>query len=124
MQSYGLIVEGEPKGKGRPRFTRHGQVYTPNETREYEERIRKAYEGPKFEDAVYVKIIAYYQMPKKAKSFFPMKKPDLDNIAKIILDSLNGVAYDDDKQVVRLLVVKYWTTDYPRVEIRLNEWGE
>lgn len=33
-------------------------------------------------------------------------KPDCDNIAKAILDALNGVAYDDDKQVVRLHVEK------------------
>lgn len=124
MLTYKLIIEGEPKGKGRPRANRKGWIYTPNETREYEERIRSAYEGPKFMDSVYVKIRAYYLKAKSSKGLFPLKKPDADNVAKIILDSLNGVAYADDKQVVRLTVIKEWTTDYPRVEVTLKEWGE
>ena len=37
---------------------------------------------------------------------FPTKKPDVDNIAKVYLDSLNKVVYKDDKQIVDLLVVK------------------
>ena len=47
-------------------------------------------------------------------------KPDLDNLAKIILDSLNGIAFDDDKQVVKLEVEKYYS-DRPRAEIWLTE---
>ena len=37
---------------------------------------------------------------------YPLKKPDVDNVAKIILDALNGIAYKDDKQVVTLIVKK------------------
>lgn len=37
---------------------------------------------------------------------YPLKKPDVDNVAKIILDALNGIAYRDDKQVVTLIVKK------------------
>ena len=37
---------------------------------------------------------------------YPLKKPDVDNVAKIILDALNGIAYRDDKQVVELYVKK------------------
>ena len=49
----------------------------------------------------------------------PTRKPDTDNIAKICLDALNGVAYDDDSQVTVLLVLKKWS-ERERVEIVLE----
>lgn len=42
---------------------------------------------------------------------FPTVKPDTDNIAKSILDSLNKIAYLDDKQVVKLEVEKYYAAN-------------
>ncbi len=47
-------------------------------------------------------------------------KPDLDNVAKAVLDACNGVLYDDDKQVVQLRVEKAYCTD-PRTEIYAHE---
>lgn len=35
-----------------------------------------------------------------------MHKPDADNIGKIILDALNGIAYADDNQVTQLNIKK------------------
>ncbi|XZN30187.1 RusA family crossover junction endodeoxyribonuclease [Clostridium perfringens] len=49
----------------------------------------------------------------------PTKKPDVDNIAKIILDSLNGVAYKDDSQIVDLRIIKSYTEETERVEFEL-----
>jgi len=51
---------------------------------------------------------------------FPTIKPDTDNIAKSILDSLNGIAYKDDKQVVRLKVDKYYA-EIPSVSVEIKE---
>ena len=48
------------------------------------------------------------------------KKCDCDNLAKSILDSLNGIAYDDDSQVCRLIVEKIYGEN-PRVEVKLKE---
>ena len=50
----------------------------------------------------------------------PIKKPDMDNIAKIILDSLNGLAYLDDKQVTKLVIWKKYG-DIPKVEVNINK---
>lgn len=50
----------------------------------------------------------------------PTKKPDLDNVAKIVLDSLNGIAYSDDSQIVKLNVEKHYSEN-PRVEVTLYE---
>lgn len=51
----------------------------------------------------------------------PTKKPDADNIAKIILDSLNGIAYKDDAYVADFRVIKEYTEDEERVEFELSE---
>ena len=82
------------------------------------------------EGAVRAEITAYYGIPKSAGrragadmmsgKLRPTKKPDLDNVAKIVLDSLNGAAYKDDAAVVELVVEKYYS-ETPRVEVRLVE---
>ena len=48
------------------------------------------------------------------------KKPDADNIAKIILDSLNGLAYKDDSQVSALMVLKDYGTEN-KIIVELEE---
>ena len=53
----------------------------------------------------------------------PTLKPDADNIAKIICDGLNSIAYKDDKQIISLQVLKVWTDGIERVEVELNESG-
>ena len=50
----------------------------------------------------------------------PTTKPDCDNLAKSILDSLNGLAYQDDKQVVELEVKKFYA-EQPEVKVKLME---
>ena len=50
----------------------------------------------------------------------PIKRPDADNIAKIVLDALNGIAYKDDSQIVDLSVPKRYS-DKPRVEIFIEQ---
>lgn len=82
------------------------------------------------EGAVRAEITAYYGIPKSASKrtradmlsryIRPAKKPDLDNVAKIVLDSLNGLAYKDDAAVVELVAEKYYS-ETPRVEVRLEE---
>lgn len=125
-----FIIDGTPQGKGRPRFG-NGHAYTPEKTRDYEElvgweykrQVNKFYEG-----AVAIFIYAYYAVPKSAKErakmlsgeIRPQGKPDIDNIAKIICDSLNGIAYKDDAQVVELRVYKYYA-ETPCVKVLVGE---
>lgn len=125
-----FIIPGEPRGKGRPRFA--GHAYTDQATRAYEDKIRweyKAAGGNSIAGPVEVKIMAYHAVPKSASkakagqmlegAILPTKKPDADNIAKAILDGLNGLAYMDDKQVVSLAVDKqYDQVGYVQVSIR------
>ena len=50
----------------------------------------------------------------------PTKKPDIDNIGKVVMDALNKIAFDDDSQVIKLLVEKVYGEE-PRVEITIGE---
>ena len=129
-----LIVPGRIQAKQRPRFTKFG-VYTPEETKRYESLIKCLYfekygikkieKGP-----VKVKIFAYFKIPttasektkQKLLGSFVIKKPDLDNIAKIVLDGLNKVAYYDDNQISELYIQKtYSTEEYLQVIISATE---
>jgi len=108
-------VPGKPKGKQRPRIGKWG-AYTPKQTVEYEKYIRECFnemnDGKWFkcDCAIMVEIKAYFKEPKKNAGEYAMTRTDCDNIAKIILDALNDVAYNDDKQVVGLVVEKFWGT--------------
>ena len=50
------------------------------------------------------------------------KKPDVDNIAKAVLDALNGIAYDDDKQITSLVIDKKYGE--PRIDVSMGELNE
>ena len=49
------------------------------------------------------------------------RRRDLDNIAKTLLDALNGVLYLDDSQITMLLVATHVDRERPRVEVRVVE---
>ena len=53
----------------------------------------------------------------------PTKKPDIDNIMKVVLDALNGVAYFDDKQVCKVNFIKMYSEE-PRLKILIRKIGE
>ena len=120
-----FVVDGAAVPKQRPRITRGGQAYTPKKTRDYEGRVRKAflssYQGfmPVFggDVPVRVSIEVIQQIPKSWSNSKTLKAErgeiapvsrngDLDNIAKSILDALNGYAFKDDAQVTTLMVSK------------------
>lgn len=120
-------VYGKPQGKARPRFRKYSKKpYTPETTVNYENAVKNAYisAGGIYHDTapIQIKITAYYKKAKSSKMSQPTLKPDVDNVAKIICDGLNGVAYKDDKQVTRLKVDKVWAEDgIERVEIEIDE---
>lgn len=133
-----FIVYGKPQGKARARTFydsragKHKSV-TPESTVFYENYIKMCFGAsgePKFMNKEPVKVVinAYFGVPSSAskkkqaemlrQSQRPTKKPDADNIAKVICDALNGVAYVDDTQVVQLIVTKRWTEpENERVEV-------
>jgi len=131
-------VYGEPVGKGRPRFARRGaftHAYTPEKTKTYEDEIRmmaraamgasEPLETP-VTVAIYIRvgIPASFSKQKRKDALSgilkPTKKPDLDNVAKCFLDSMNEIVYLDDKQVINLHVTKVYA-ETPAVEVMVKE---
>ena len=128
-------ILGQPIAKQRPRVTRAGIAYTPKATVNYETLVKYTYQSlyPQKElisGNIEATITAVFPVPKsysKKKTEELLnghnnydKKPDCDNLAKIILDSLNGVAYKDDSQVTALHIYKEYGTQ-PKVIVELKE---
>lgn len=134
---YEFEMIGDIVGKARPRMnTRTGRAYTPTNTKLYEYSLRQWFirEYPYFkpiESRVKVSIIAYFDIPKStskkkeaemlAGNISPTKKPDADNIIKIILDAMNKFAFKDDTQVTKLEIEKKYDKT-PRIYIKIEEY--
>ncbi len=135
IYEHEFIVDGNPKGKERPRMARGGHVYTPKTTTDYEKLVKESYYASGGvnippQSAISMQIIAYMPIPKSDRKAVRtaklnnevacFKKPDIDNIAKIIMDALQGEnsPVADDSEVVYLSVQKKWS-DTPRTKIKL-----
>ena len=133
-----LTVPGEPCGKGRPKFCKVGKfarAYTPAKTVNNEATIKQIFtvRYPDFtplDGPMAMTVIAYMSIPASASAkarvemlaqrVWPTKKPDADNILKLVADALNGLAYVDDKQIVTAHFHKVYS-DRPRLEINVVE---
>lgn len=134
-----FTVLGEPVGKSRPKFSTfngHAMAYTPQKTVNYETLVKLSYQqqcnGKPYDKDIPLRaeITAYFPIPKstsmKRKKMMldgqirHTKKCDADNLAKAVLDALNGIAYYDDSQVCELSVSKLYS-DNPRVIVNISE---
>lgn len=132
-----FTIMGKPMGKGRPRFSRDGHIYTPESTRVAEKNVREEFirQNPgakKFDRSipVSVDVLAFFGAPKSASAAerkaisegktLHTKKPDADNILKLICDALNGVAWEDDAQIVEMRCEKRYGVA-PMVCVIVNE---
>ena len=127
-----LIIYGEPMGKQRPRHGK-GYTYTPQKTVNYETLVQEMWilsNHEMLQGQVRIEVNAYLSIPKSVSRVKremmlsgrtrPVKKPDWDNLGKIISDALNKLAYHDDSQIVSAHVEK-WYSDKPRVEVEIEE---
>ena len=132
-----FLIPGEAVGQARPRVTRHG-TYTPAKSRKYKELVRQSYleEYPDAEQMtgpIRMDCIISTGIPKSASrqkkmdmitgKLLPTKKPDIDNIEKAIQDALNGLAYEDDKQIIRHYADKQYS-ETPCVLVYLRQRGD
>lgn len=134
-----FTIPGQPIGKGRPKFSTvcgHVNAYTPKKTANYETLVKYAYQsqcgGISFGQKVPLdaRIVAYFKIPsstskRKAKLMRehilrPVTKPDNDNVAKVVLDAINGIAYYDDAQIVDMQVRKFYDEN-PRVVVTIRD---
>ncbi len=129
-----IFIPGEPVAQPRPKVsTKNGfpRAYTEQDhpIHAFKQAVRLAWKssinrcltGP-----LSIEIVCWYSRPKghskirRASREPKMSRPDIDNTAKGILDSLNGVAYIDDGQVYRLTVEKW----YVGPEDQVGTWIE
>lgn len=139
MKSLTVWFPIQPIPKARPRFTRFGKAYTPKKTHDYEKQIADYFkQNPnrfKFEKEIPIAVNLVFGMPipkstpksRKAamleKIVQHTKKPDLDNLQKAVLDALNGTAWEDDSQIVRITAKKEYT-DEPYVYLYMHEYTD
>lgn len=135
MRHIRFVIPGEPKGKARPRATvigGHARVYTPKDTATYENLVRLAYSEqnggePPLRGPVMIEMTFFFAPPKSA--YWPVNKkhsgelrngwemrrytskPDIDNLAKTVMDGLNGVAFVDDSQIWRITASKMYSEE-------------
>lgn len=131
-----FTVPGEPVGKARPRVVRNFgrvQTFTPHKTADYEQHVRQAYiaaGGKHFgKQPIVMAFTFYFRVPKSDTKktrqeklegkILPMKPPDLDNTIKSIADALNGIAYDDDSQIVVIHASKAYDEN-PRAIVEID----
>lgn len=124
MDALVFSLAGDPRGKGRPRTSVRGgfaRVYTDAATRKYEASIkhiaalemrgRAPFEGP-LSVSLRFRLSPPKSMSKRQRAAVLagdeayLGRVDLDNCAKAVLDAMNGVAFLDDVQIVRLFLTK------------------
>lgn len=117
-----VILETAPVGKERPKLGRGGNVYTPRKTAAFEQMLAvEAARGMRprapFTEPVRLDVHAQFAIPKSwpnwrreaalGRTIWPTSV-DLDNVIKAVQDALNGVVFQDDRQVVRVSGTKVY----------------
>lgn len=138
-----LAIPGEPQGKQRAKAARIGKgptayikTYTPEKTVNYETYIKElfAIKYPDFipvESELKMELQAWLMIPasaskKKRKlmqdlALKPGKRPDVDNVLKVVMDALEKLAYKNDSQIVEAHLYKFYA-ERPRLDIRISEF--
>lgn len=134
---YEFEVPAKIVGKGRPRLNSYtGQVYTPTKTKDYESLVEQYFllKYPRYktiEGRAKVSITAFFEIPKSTSkamkeqmmenTISPTKKPDIDNVVKIVLDSMNKFAFKDDTQITKIEVEKLYGVE-EKLYVKIEEY--
>ncbi len=107
-KQHKFVIPHRPKAKERPRFSmKGGYAYTSAKTRTFEQLVKDHYKGPMFDGPVSLAVtfspkritVCITEMPDEPDSKL---RGDVDNYIKSVSDALNGVAYEDDRQIHKL----------------------
>lgn len=125
-----IFVEPTPKGRTRSAVVQ-GQIrnYTPAKTLETESLLKalirqQVMEHGSFDKDVPLCLSAtfYIDRPKSLQKRItkPIKRPDVDNYSKLLLDALNKYVFPDDSQIVTMKIRKRFSSP-PRIELLIVE---
>jgi Holliday junction resolvase RusA-like endonuclease len=132
-----IFLEVTPSPKERPRMAKGGQVYNTQRTAKAEKDIRFLIQSEVSKKQIHitdkpviVKIRFNYEYPKKLSQekrlladlemLYKSTRPDLDNLAKLVLDAMNGLIYFDDGQVCKLVCEKRYSKQ-EGIELKVME---
>lgn len=120
--SFSLWLPVEPRGQERVRFTRTGRAYTPAKTRAATDEIRELWAeagSPEVGGEWFTAhVIADITKPASSKHPFP-PRPDADNIAKLVMDALQGHAFPNDSRCWQITALKRWG-DVPGITVAFS----
>ncbi len=132
-------IKGKPISQKRHRHTKKGFTYDPLSKEKkifklkiLEQKINKYKTTKTTKDPVNIHILFYFKRPKshyrtgkyckelkKDVPFCHITKPDVDNLAKFVLDGLTGVLYKDDNQVTSITAIKLYDEE-ERTEFNIS----
>ena len=127
-----FTIPGTPQAKQRPRFSRRGSYvtsYTPEMTVNYENLVKVSWANAnadmKLTGALGAEVKLFFRnwspyLAMEIGMVYHTKKPDVDNCLKSIFDALNGIAYDDDSQIVAVTAAKFYSEN-PRAWVKITE---
>lgn len=120
-----IAIEGTPAAQKRHRHAKRGNfitTYDPSsgDKRVMQRQILNSLEMQKatvpLEKDVYLELLFYFEVPKsyskkkleelESKNYTYTKKPDVDNLVKLVMDAANGMLWKDDSQVYRITAEK------------------
>ncbi len=108
------VIHGDPQGKGRPRTTKTGHVYTPARTRKAQDELAGRLLAMRARPAppgVEVAMHMHFHLRTE-------RRVDIDNLVKLVLDAANHVLFDDDSQIAALAATRVRASGRPRTEVR------
>ena len=133
-----FIIEGNPRGQGRPRATRrgnHASVYEAKEDTVYKQNLaaQVVAQRPHFigvDIPIELSVVCYMLRPKyhfgtkgikeRFTDVRPLGKPDVSNLLKAIEDALNGIVWHDDSQIIKVTTEKYYADTKPHITIEVK----
>ena len=129
-----FIVDGDPGTKGRPRLAKSGRVYTPQGTKEYQNKVLRAFKAQHREEPwgcpVGISLVMVCKRPSNLRKRdvergwcpYSRNRPDIDNCLKAVMDALNGHLYVDDRQVCEVHASKVYAALDEEPHIVVQAW--
>jgi len=143
MKELTVTIPGEPVSQGRPRFSTHGgfpRAYDPKKSKEGKQSVRffvsKAMEEQDIDilsGPILMQVQFGIKLPKSQERkrtprprIWRVKKPDLDNLIKLVKDGCSGIVFLDDNQIVKVSAEKIQCAqgEAPFTKIRFVELEE
>tara|TARA_B100000029_G_scaffold241014_2_gene238216 strand:+ start:7251 stop:7688 length:438 start_codon:yes stop_codon:yes gene_type:complete len=143
MKELTVMIPGEPVSQGRPRFSTYGgfpRAYDPKKSKEGKQSVRffvsKAMEEQGIDTLtgpIMMQVQFGIKLPKSQERkrtprprIWRVKKPDLDNLIKLVKDGCSGIVFLDDNQIVKVAAEKIQCAqgEAPFTKIRFAELEE